>query len=443
MIGLKKVFILLFLINYSCKFENVTLREDEINIPLYTRIGNSPVGISYTPFKFLDSIPEKFTGLQSIDSSFIGKISTIKGGDTMVNFKELRNQTGKDVKSYISEIYVLSGYKNGKQFIVLDRNSNYDFSDDEVQIFETGLDFNPFDANGNVNRFPLDTMLVEKMIDNTIYSDTIGIRIQPHPSYFGYNNKPKDEKERMRRELLCSGKFEDYLYGSFVRRDSNYHIAVNKYGWMEPELVINKKSNGFYPFESSEREVYLSKDTLKIADEYFSVENISYHPPSVKLTSLDLNRSEIIGFRKGYTSKNYKVKSLDGKLSFLNDLFEGKELLLVDFWGTWCGPCIELTPQLVALNQRYSDKISMVSLAFQKEIEPVRAYVKDHNMTWYNGIVEGVPKTINPKAEIIKNLRIKVFPTFIILDSKLEIKYRGTGDNFNEITGFLEDYFSR
>ena len=54
-------------------------------------------------------------------------------------------------------------------------------------------------------------------------------------------------------------------------------------------------------------------------------------------------------------------------------------------------------------------KISMVSLAFQKEIEPVRAYVKDHNMTWYNGIVEGVPKTINPKAEIIKNLRIKVY----------------------------------
>src|SRR5262245_46769570 len=30
-------------------------------------------------------------------------------------------------------------------------------------------------------------------------------------------------------------------------------------------------------------------------------------------------------------------------------------VVLVDFWATWCGPCVERFPHLVGLHQKYGD----------------------------------------------------------------------------------------
>lgn len=55
----------------------------------------------------------------------------------------------------------------------------------------------------------------------------------------------------------------------------------------------------------------------------------------------------------------------DGQPFNLSDL-RGNYALL-DFWGSWCGPCRRESPALVALNKQWSDKLTIVSIAIEKD----------------------------------------------------------------------------
>jgi len=71
----------------------------------------------------------------------------------------------------------------------------------------------------------------------------------------------------------------------------------------------------------------------------------------------------------------FKLKSLDGKDLTL-EASRGKVILL-NFWATWCGPCREEIPELIALQSRYKDRLQIIGLVVddddEKEIRSVIA----------------------------------------------------------------------
>ena len=56
----------------------------------------------------------------------------------------------------------------------------------------------------------------------------------------------------------------------------------------------------------------------------------------------------------GGGAPDFRLPDLSGKEVSLSD-FKG-QVVLVDFWATWCGPCQEELPDLIALHQKYKDK---------------------------------------------------------------------------------------
>ncbi|MGB5271876.1 MAG: TlpA disulfide reductase family protein, partial [Eudoraea sp.] len=152
----------------------------------------------------------------------------------------------------------------------------------------------------------------------------------------------------------------------------------------------------------------------------------------------------IYGFRPNEISKNYELTDLEGKRTYLNDLMDNKNLMLIDFWGTWCAPCKELTSDLVELHNIYGENISFVSLAFELDPQPVKEYVVKNKMNWFNGFIKGKPKSIGHSSKIMAGLRVNCFPTFLLLDSDLNILYRtcGGGNDFKELEKFINKNFN-
>ena len=63
---------------------------------------------------------------------------------------------------------------------------------------------------------------------------------------------------------------------------------------------------------------------------------------------------------------------------------KGKDYVLLDFWGTWCLPCRELTPELKRISKDYVSNTNIVGIAYDKNIESVIKYTREQNINWAN-----------------------------------------------------------
>ncbi len=89
---------------------------------------------------------------------------------------------------------------------------------------------------------------------------------------------------------------------------------------------------------------------------------------------------------------DFDFVDINGKTHSLNE-FRGKFILL-EFWATWCGPCISQIPFLKQVSAK-SDKISVISISIDENTDRWKAKVNDLKMNWIN--IHYKQKNINLK----------------------------------------------
>ena len=90
------------------------------------------------------------------------------------------------------------------------------------------------------------------------------------------------------------------------------------------------------------------------------------------------------------------------------------KVVLVDFWATWCPPCREEVPNVVAAFKKYHDKgFEVVGISLDQDKDALQSFVKDKGMVW--------PQYFDGKGwdnEISSRFGIDSIPAMWLLDKK-------------------------
>jgi peroxiredoxin len=82
--------------------------------------------------------------------------------------------------------------------------------------------------------------------------------------------------------------------------------------------------------------------------------------------------------RIGSAAPDFTIQDADRKIS-LHDL-RGKVVVL-NFWATWCPPCVEEMPSLVQLQQKLKDKdVQVLAVSIDADGDAYHKFLKDHNV---------------------------------------------------------------
>ena len=110
----------------------------------------------------------------------------------------------------------------------------------------------------------------------------------------------------------------------------------------------------------------------------------------------------------GSTLPEWTGRRLDGTEEPLST-YRGR-VLLIDFWATWCVPCIDALPelrQMVAVLP--ADRFARLAVSVDEELETVTEFMERETMPWYNW-------HLGLSSDLERILDVRGFPTYLLAD---------------------------
>lgn len=125
----------------------------------------------------------------------------------------------------------------------------------------------------------------------------------------------------------------------------------------------------------------------------------------------------VIDDREPFWAPDFTLQSLEGTSYILSDL-QG-QWVIINFWATWCEPCISEIPALQAIADLYAGRLVVLGINMREPAEAVRLFRESYAV--------GYPLLLNPDDATVLNYQVVGLPQTLVVDPAGEIVWRQFG----------------
>jgi thiol-disulfide isomerase/thioredoxin len=123
---------------------------------------------------------------------------------------------------------------------------------------------------------------------------------------------------------------------------------------------------------------------------------------------------------KGRPLPDFELVDLNGKKHSIAG-YKGK-VLLVNFWATWCPPCVKEMPSMQRLQDKMAGKpFETLAVNMGEGKEEITSFLQKHPVMKENPLT--FPILLDSDSAILKSWKIFAFPTTFLINKNGEIKY--------------------
>ncbi|MGI8907789.1 MAG: peroxiredoxin family protein [Candidatus Sumerlaeaceae bacterium] len=178
------------------------------------------------------------------------------------------------------------------------------------------------------------------------------------------------------------------------------------------------------------------KQTLKGIEDYLTQFPDGAFAPIYKRISVQVGQMRALQensekIAEGTSAPDFEATSIDGQKIKLSS-YRGKVVLL-DFWATWCGPCVGLIPDMKRIYDANQGKpFVLLGISADHEESALKEFVKKREVKWPQ-VFEGDPTS----GTAMLAYGITKYPTTVLIDAQGQIrKVDAHGD---ELTQAIDD----
>lgn len=199
---------------------------------------------------------------------------------------------------------------------------------------------------------------------------------------------------------------------------SEEKLWIEKANWSVRKRVVHEHSYMIWgtvhvPFEATVVTTYPTVAlTGPVPESLFRFE-----PPQGAKQVAKFSDNEFGPDLTGQPAADVQLVGADGKRVPLSS-YRGKPVLL-DFWATWCGPCIEGMPMLAELERQAGPKgLVLLSIDEDDDVKKADNYLTQHKYTWPN---------TQDNGKIGDAFREMGIPLYVLIDAQGKIMFYATG----------------